>query len=92
MVAALGVDGEGADDFAGGGVDDAHVEVGDEHDDGGSVKVPPEADVVELAVDAHGDVAVADAVVADAIVGLVGGGGSGFGAGVVGGDGSAVAE
>ena len=50
MVAAVGVDREGADDFAGGGVDDAHVEVGDEHDDGGSVEVPAEADVVEAAV------------------------------------------
>ena len=53
MVAAVGVDGEGADDFAGGGVDDAYVEVVDEHQDGGSVEVAAEADVVELAGDAE---------------------------------------
>ena len=53
MVAAVRVDGEGADDFAGGGVDDADVIAGDEHCDGGSVEGSSEADVVELAVDAQ---------------------------------------
>ena len=53
VVAAGGVDGEGADDLAGGGVDDAYVEVDDEHQDGGSVEVAAEADVVELAADAE---------------------------------------
>lgn len=57
MVAAFGVDGQGADDFAGGGVDDADVEVVDEQDDGGSVEGSSEADVVELAVDPQGDAA-----------------------------------
>src|SRR5262245_4597231 len=52
VVAAVGVDREGAQDFAGGGVDDAHVEVVDEHDDGGSVEVSADADVVQLAGDA----------------------------------------
>ncbi len=59
-----------ADDFAGGGVDDADVEVVDEQDDGGSVEGSSEADVVELAVDAEGDVAGVDAVVADAELGV----------------------
>jgi hypothetical protein len=59
VVAAGGVDGEGADDLAGGGADDAHVEVGDEHEDAGSVEVSAESDVVESAIDAQGDVAVA---------------------------------
>jgi hypothetical protein len=53
VVAAVGVDGEGADDFAGGGVDDAHVEVVDEHQDGGCVEVAAEADVVQDAADAQ---------------------------------------
>ena len=63
VVAAFGVDGEGADDFAGGGVDDAHDEVVDEEGDGGSLEGSADADVVELAVDAQGDVAGVDAVV-----------------------------
>lgn len=36
MVVAVRVDGEFAEEFAGGGVDDADVEVVDEQDDGGS--------------------------------------------------------
>lgn len=55
MVSAIGVDGECADDFAGGGVDDAHVVAVDEQDDGGSVEGSSEADVVEVAVDAQAD-------------------------------------
>jgi hypothetical protein len=92
VVAAGGVEGEVAEEFAGGGVDDAHVEVVDDHDDGGSVKVAADADVVQDAADAQGDVAVADAVTSDAGVGLVAGGGGGFGSGVVGGGGGAVAQ
>jgi hypothetical protein len=53
VVVVFGVDGEGADDLAGGGVDDADVEVVDEGDDGGSVEGSSEADVVEFAVDAE---------------------------------------
>ena len=52
VVAVFGVDGEGADDLAGGGVDYAHVVAGDEQDDAGSVEGSPESDVVHVAVDA----------------------------------------
>jgi hypothetical protein len=85
VVAAFGVDGEGSDDLAGGGVDDADVEVIDEEDDGGSVVASADGDVVELAVDAEADVALADAVAADSELGadrLVAG--AGFGSGRVG--------
>ena len=61
MVAVLGVDGEGADDFAGCGVDDVCVVAVDEQDDAGSVVGMSEADVVELAIDAQGDAAGVDA-------------------------------
>ena len=56
MVSAVGVDGEGAEDFSGGGVDDANVVAVDEHEDGGSVVGLPDADVVQFPVDpqAHG--------------------------------------
>ena len=81
--------GEVADDFAGGGVDDADVGVSDEHDDGGSVEGSAEANVVEVevAVDAEADVAVADAVVADSEVVVGAAAGLCFGAGLVGGGG-----
>lgn len=87
MVAAVGVEGEGAQDFAGGGVDDADLEVGDEHDDGGSGVGSSDADVVELAVVAEGDFAgLVDAVVADSVVWVeVALAGCGFGSGGVGG-------
>ena len=71
LVVAVGVEGELAEEFAGGGVDDADVEVGDEDDDVGSGVGPADADVVELAVVPQGDDAgVVDAVVADAGVGV----------------------
>ena len=71
LVAAFGVEGEGADDFAGGGVDDADVEVVDEQDDGGAGVGSADADVVEVAVVAEGDFAgFVDAVVADAELGV----------------------
>jgi len=80
VVAAGGVEGEVSEQFAGGGVDDADVEVGDEEDDAGSGERPAEGDVVEVAVVAEGDVAaVGDAVVTDAPVGVVALGGGGFG-------------
>ena len=66
MVAVFGVDGEGADDFAGGGVDDADVVAVDEQDDAGSVEGSAESDVVHLAVDAQADASGVDAVGADA--------------------------
>ena len=84
MVAAVWVDGELSEEFAGGGVDDSDVEVVDEQDDAGSVEGSSESDVVELAVDAEGDGAFVDAVVSDAVLGCGGGVGAGFWAGVVG--------
>jgi len=54
VVAAFGVDGEGADDLAGGGVDDADVVAVDEENDAGSVEGSSDTDVVEVAVDAEG--------------------------------------
>ena len=66
MVAAVGVDGEGAEDFAGGGVHDPCVVAVDEHDDAGSVEGSAESDVVQLAVDSQADSSGLDAVVADA--------------------------
>jgi hypothetical protein len=86
VVAVVGVDGEVAEDLAGGGVDDAYVQVGDEQDDAGSGVVAADGDVVELSVDAQGDGAAdGDAVVTDPEVGVAGAvGGAGFGAGRVG--------
>ncbi len=69
VVDAGGVECEGADDFAGGVVDDADVVAGDEHDDAGSVEGSSESDVVQVAVDAQADSSAADAVVADAMLG-----------------------
>src|SRR4051794_36972024 len=46
VVAVVGVEGEVAEDFAGGGVDDADVVAVDEEDDAGSVEGSAEADVV----------------------------------------------
>ena len=54
MVAVFGVDGEGADDLAGAGVDDVYVEVVDEQDDAGSVEGSSEADVVVRAAGSEG--------------------------------------
>lgn len=74
-----------AEEFAGGGVDDADVEVVDEEDDVGSRVDAPDADVVQSSVDAEGDDAgVVDLVVADSVVGVVAAGWSGFRAGGVG--------
>ena len=61
--------GEFAEEFAGGGVDDADVEVLDEQDDVGSGVGSPDSDVVEPAVHAQGHVAgLVDLVVADPVV------------------------
>ena len=89
LVVAVGVEGEFADQFAGGGVDDADVQVLDEEQDAGSGVGPAGADVVELSVVAQGDQAGGvDAVGADAVVGVGGAvAGAGFGAGGVGGGG-----
>jgi hypothetical protein len=92
VVAALGVEGEGADDFAGVVVDDADVEVVDEEDDAGSVEGSAESDVVELTVVAEADASVADAFVAVAQVRLVAGGGCGFGSCLIGDGGGGAVE
>jgi hypothetical protein len=72
-VVALGwVEGQFAEEFAGGGVDDADVAVLDEDDDVGSGVGPADADGVEPALIPEGDLAgLVDPVVADAVVGVV---------------------
>ena len=71
LVVAGRVEGEVAEQLAGGGVDDAGVEILDEQDDVGSGVGPADADVVELAAVAEGDGAGgADLVGADAVVGV----------------------
>ena len=55
LVVAGGVEGELAEDFAGGGVDDGDVEVLDEESDVGSGVGSSDSDVVQAAVVAQGD-------------------------------------
>ena len=92
MVVPGGVEGEVAQHFAGGCVDDFDVVVLDEDQDAGSVVDAADADVVEASVDAQGDVAgFADAVGSDSFVGVDAGCWVGFGpAGVNGGRGGVV--
>ena len=54
LVVAGGVEGQFAEEFAGGGVDDADVQVLDEQQDVGPGVGPADADVVELAVGGAG--------------------------------------
>ena len=90
VVEAGGVEDELSVELAGGGVDDADVQVGDEQDDAGSREVAAEGDVVEPSVVAQGDrAALGDAVVTDAPVGVVALGGGGLGPGGVGDGGGA---
>ncbi len=71
LVVAGGVDEELAEEFAGGGVDDADVKVLDEQDDVGSGVGPADADGVERSLVAQGDLpGLVDAVAADAVVGV----------------------
>ena len=73
MVVLGGVEDEFAEEFAGGGVDDADVEVVDEDQDVGSGVGSSDADVVESAVDPEcDDAGVVDAVGADPMVDLAG--------------------
>jgi hypothetical protein len=73
LVVAGGVEGELAEEFAGGGVDDADVEVLDEQGDVGSGVGPAGADVVEAAGVAQGEGAgLADDAGADPVVGVGG--------------------
>ena len=72
MVVLGRVEGEGAQDFAGGGVDDADVEVVDEYNDVGPCVWSADADVVKSAVVAQCDgAAVADDVASDSEVRIV---------------------
>src|SRR4051812_50160225 len=77
-----------AEEFAGGGVDDADVQVLNEEQHVGSAEGSADADVVQAAGDAQRDAAgLVDLVVAEAVVGVpraVGAGG-GLGGGRVGG-------
>jgi len=69
LVVAVGVEGELADEFAGGGVVDAVLEVVEEHEDAGWGVGSADAGVVELAVVAEGELAVGvGAVGADPVV------------------------
>lgn len=78
-----GVDGEVADELAGGGVDDSDAEIVDEHENAGSGLGSADADVVQSSVDARAEAAaVVDAVGAEALVAveaLPGGGGRPWG-------------
>ena len=71
MVVPGGVEGEVAQDFSGGGVDDGDVVVLGQDQDAGSVVVAADADVVQTAVDAQGDGSgLVDAVGTDAVMGV----------------------
>jgi len=87
LVVPGGVDGELAEQLAGVGAVDADVQVLDEHQDAGPGVGPADADVVEPAAGAEGELAVGvDAVGADPVVGVGGAvAGSGLGPGGVGG-------
>src|SRR5690606_8046104 len=91
LVALGGVEGEFAEELAGGGVDDPDVAVLDEQEDAGSGVGSADADGVELALVAQGDLAgLVDLVLTDPVVGVVvsvGGGGGGLGSAVVDGGG-----
>src|SRR5687768_18364279 len=78
LVVAGGVDGELAEELAGGGVDDADVQVLDEQQDVGSGVGPTDADVVQASGDAQGDApGGVDLVGADPVVGVDGAVGAG---------------
>lgn len=89
MVVPGGVQGELAEEFAGGGVDDADVEVVDEDQDAGVGVGSADADVVESAGVAQGEFSeLVDAVGAYPVVGVgarcwVGFGSGGGGGGLV---------
>jgi hypothetical protein len=87
LVALGWVEDEFAEQFAGGGVDDADVTVLDQDEDAGSGVGSADADGVEPAPVAQGDLAgLVDAVVADPVVAVVAAvAGGGLGAGGVGG-------
>jgi hypothetical protein len=87
LVVAGGVDGELAESFSGGGVEDGDVEVADGHQNAGSGVGASDSDVVQASGQAQGDApGVVDAVGAHAVVAVGAIAGAGFGAGGVGGD------
>ena len=89
LVVAGGVEGQFAQEFAGGRVDNPDVQVLDKHQDGGPGVGSPDADVVQAAVDPEGEFAISiDPVAAHAVVGVgCPVAGSGLRAGCVGGGG-----
>jgi hypothetical protein len=90
LVVPGGVDDKLAQELAGGGVDDPDVQVLDEHQDAGPGVGPADADVMQAAADAEGELAVGvDAVGADPVAGAGGSvAGTCFGPGGVSGGGS----
>ncbi len=94
LVVACRVEGEVAEEFSGGGIDDAYVEVFDEHDDGGSGVGSSDADVVKSSGVAEGDAAgCVDDVVSDSVVAFDAGvAWGGFGSCVVDGGGGLTVE
>ncbi len=94
LVVLAGIEGERAQEFAGGGVDDADLEVFDQEQDVGSGVGSSDSDVVELAVVAQRDGAgFVDAVLADSLSWVVLAPPGGFGArGMDGGRGGAVRQ
>jgi|SRR5450755_1740963 hypothetical protein len=71
LVVPGGVEDEFAEQFAGGGVEDADAQVLDQEQDVGSGVGAADADVVEAAAGAEGEVAcLADLAVADSVVGI----------------------
>jgi hypothetical protein len=93
LVVLVRVEGEFAEELAGGGTDDADVQVLDQEQDAGSGVSPAGADVVQPAVVAEGDdPGPVDAVGADPVVGVGSAvAGAGFGPGGAGGGGGRAA-
>ena len=88
LVVLGGVEDQVAEEFAGGGVDDADVAVADKEQDAGSGVGPADADVVEPSAVAQGDGAMVVDAVRTRVVGVGGAvAGSGLGPGGVGGGG-----
>src|SRR5688572_5506597 len=82
LVVLARVEDQVAEELAGGGVDDADVQVLDEQQDVGSGEGSADADVVQAAVDAQRDAAgLVDFVVAVSVVGVTGAAGAGGGLG-----------
>jgi hypothetical protein len=82
LVVPTWIEDQVAEELAGGGVDDADVQVLDEEQDVGSGVGSADADVVQAAGQAQGDAAgLVERVVAESVVGVTGAAGAGLGAG-----------